>query len=228
MSFAASSPASALVVFDRVAKRHGATTVLRSLSFSVARSEFVVIAGPAGSGKSTVLRLAAALEQPSEGSISVAGSALAGLRRNALLHLRRSMGIVTQPPLLLDDRSVLHNVALPAAAAGMAWREARERAATALDRSGVTASEQALRPSQLSGGARQRAALARALVNRPALLLLDEPAAQLDVAAAAELMRLLDQFVGSGVTVLMACAHPDAVLMPPRARTITLDVEGNR
>ena len=227
MSFVATPPVP-LVVFDRVAKRHGAATVLRSLSFSAARSEFVVIAGPAGSGKSTVLRLAAALERPSEGSISVAGSALAGLRGKALLHLRRSMGIVTQPPLLLDDRSVLQNVALPAAAAGMAWGEARERAATALVRSGVATPEHALRPSQLSGGAQQRVALARALVNRPALLLLDEPAAQLDVAAGAELMRLLDQFVGSGVTVLMACAHPDAVLLPPRARTIRLDVEDNR
>jgi len=227
MSFAVTPP-TPLVVFDRVAKRYGTTTVLRSLSFSLTRSEFVVVSGPAGAGKSTVLRLIAALENPSEGTITVAGSALAGMRGRALLHLRRSMGIVTQPPLLLDDRSVLHNVALPAAAAGMGWREACDRAATALNRAGLAASEQALRPSHLSGGARQRAALARALVNRPALLLLDEPAVQLDATAAADMMRVLDQFVVSGVTIVMACAHPRALPLPARSRVIALDVEDAR
>lgn len=216
-----------MVVFDRVVLRHGATTSLRPLSFSVARSEFVVISGAAGSGKSTVLRLVAALEHPHQGSIMVAGTALAGLRRRALLHLRRSMGIVTQTPLLLDDDSVLHNVALPAAAAGMAWRAACERAATALLRTGVAASDHVLRPSQLSGSARQRVALARALVNRPALLVLDEPAAHLDETAAADMMKLLDQFAASGVTVLLACAQPDALPLPARARTLRLDVDGS-
>lgn len=216
-----------MAVFDRVVMRHGAPTALRPLSFSVARSEFVVISGPAGSGKSTVLRLVAALEHPSQGSITVAGTALSGLRRRALLHLRRSMGIVTQSPLLLDDDSVLHNVAMPAAAAGMPWRAACERAATALLRTGVDSADHALRPAQLSGSARQRVALARALVNRPALLVLDEPAAHLDEAAATDMMKLLDQFAASGVTVLMACARPDALPLPGRARTLRLDVEGS-
>lgn len=215
-----------MVVFDRVVLRHGATTALRPLSFSVARSEFVVIGGAAGAGKSSVLRLVAALEQPMAGSITVAGTALAGLRRRALLHLRRSMGIVTQTPLLLDEDSVLHNVALPAAAAGMAWRGACERAGIALQRTGVAAAEHTLPPSQLSGSARQRVALARALVNRPALLVLDEPAAQLDAAGAADMMKLLDQFASSGVTVLMACARPDALPLPARTRTLRLDMEG--
>jgi len=227
MSFVV-TPSTPLVVFDRVAKRYGAMPVLRALSFSVTRSEFVVVSGPTSAGKSTTLRLIAALERPSEGTITVAGSPLAGLRGRALLHLRRSMGIVTQPPLLLDDRSVLHNVALPAAAAGMPWREACDRAAAALNKAGLVPSEQLLRPSHLSGGARQRAALARALVNRPALLLLDEPAAQLDAAASADLMRVLDQFVVSGVTVVMACAHPRAIPLPARARVIALDVEDAR
>ncbi len=214
-----------MVVFDRVVLRHGATA-LRPLSFSVARSEFAVISGAAGSGKSGILRLVAALEQPMAGSITVAGTPLAGLRRRALLHLRRSMGIVTQMPRLLDEDSVLHNVALPAAAAGMAWNSACGRAATALLRSGVASTDHAARPPQLSGSARQRVALARALVNRPALLVLDEPAAQLDEAAAADMMKLLDQFAASGVTVLMACARPDTLPLPARARTLRLDAEG--
>lgn len=215
-----------MVVFDRVVLRRGATT-LRPLSFSVARSEFVVIGGAAGAGKSTVLRLIAALEQPSEGTITVAGTALARLRGRALLHLRRSMGIVTQMPQLLDDDSVLHNVAMPAAAAGMSWRAACERATTALLRTGVEAAHHALRPAQLSGSARQRVALARALVNRPALLLLDEPAAHLDEAAAADMMKLLDQFAASGVTVLMASAQPGALPVPARTRTLRLDLDGS-
>lgn len=215
-----------MVAFDRVVLRHGATT-LRPLSFSVARSEFVVISGAAGAGKSTVLRLVAALEQPEAGRVTVAGSTLAGLRGRALLHLRRSMGIVTQMPLLLDDDSVLHNVAMPAAAAGMGWRAACERAATALLRTGMDAADHVLRPAQLSGSARQRVALARALVNRPALLLLDEPAAHLDGAAAADMMKLLDQFAASGVTVLMACAQPSALPLPARTRTLRLDPDGS-
>lgn len=214
-----------MVVFDRVVLRHGATT-LRPLSFAVTRSEFVVISGAAGAGKSSVLRLVAALEQPREGSITVAGTPLAGLRRRALLHLRRSMGITSQPAPMIEDESVLHNVALPGAAAGMTWREARERAATALLRSGVATTDHARRPSQLSGGARQRVALARALVNRPALLLLDEPTAQLDEAASADMMKLLDQFTASGVTVLMACARPGALPLPARTRTLHLDPDG--
>jgi cell division transport system ATP-binding protein len=109
-----------LIIFDRVDKRYGRRSVLSQLSFSVARNQFVLLTGPSGAGKSTVLRLVAALEQPSSGSITVAGEALGRLKPRMLPMLRRSMGIVLQDLMLLDDRSVLHNVALPCVAAGIA------------------------------------------------------------------------------------------------------------
>ncbi len=109
-----------LIVFDRVDKRYGSRSVLSQLSFSIARNQFVLLSGPSGAGKSTVLRLIAALEQPTSGSITVAGEPLGRLKPQMLPLLRRSMGIVLQDLLLLDDRSVLHNVALPCVAAGIA------------------------------------------------------------------------------------------------------------
>ena len=222
---AAIAPLPPLVVFDRVSKRYGEKQVLDGLSLSVGRNEFVVLIGPPGAGKSTVLRLIAALEQPTSGAITVAGEPLAGVRRRALPHLRRSLGIVPQELTLLDDRSVLDNVALPAAAAGLPYREARSRALAALRRAGLDGVDAEALPSTLPGGARQRVAIARALVNRPALLLVDEPLAHLDDAGAAAVIQLLEQFVGAGVTVMLATNTAPAVL-PPRARFIRVGAGG--
>jgi cell division transport system ATP-binding protein len=213
------------VVFDRVAKRFGDRLVLGNLSLVVERSEFVVLTGPAGAGKSTVLRLIAALERPTSGAIIVAGHPLAELRQRALPHFRRSIGIVPQELTLLDDRDMLGNVALPAAAAGLPWREAKSRALAALRRAGLDGVDAGAPPSTLPRSARQRVAIARALVNRPALLLVDEPLAHLDDTSAAGVIQLLEQFVGAGVTVLLA-THTAAAVLPPRARIIRLGAGG--
>lgn len=211
-----------LITFDRVDKRYGSRSVLSQLSFSIARKQFVLLSGPSGAGKSTVLKLIAALEMPSAGSITVAGEALGRLKPRMLPALRRSMGIVLQDLMLLDDRSVLHNVALPCAAAGVAWRESLARAAAALHRVGLGDAIASSNPRELSGGEQQRAALARALVNHPALLLVDEPTAHLDPVAAAQVVRLLEQFVVAGVTVVMA-SHGESVPLPVRAQVIALE-----
>jgi cell division transport system ATP-binding protein len=212
-----------LVSFDRVSKRYGTgRAALDEASFSVARSEFVLLTGPSGAGKSTLLRLIAALEAPSAGTIVVAGENLARMRRRTVPFLRRSIGVVLQDLMLLADRNVLDNVALPARASGLAGREARERARTALAKVGIDPAAESLRPDALSGGEQQRVALARAIVNRPALVLADEPTAHLDEGSARQLLQLLEQFVVAGVTVIVA-SHGEAVRLPARARVLRLN-----
>jgi cell division transport system ATP-binding protein len=212
-----------MVELASVSRRHGAFRLaLADISLSVARGEFVVLRGTNGAGKTTLLRLIAALDAPTHGSVRVAGQDLARLKPRAIPVLRRSLGIVPQDLLLLDDRSVLDNVMLPALAAGLPRSEAAARGQAALGRVGLEAAECArLRPAVLGGGDRQRAALARALVNRPALLLADEPTAQLDSTQAAAVIALLDQFAAAGVTVIVG-SRDERAAWPARARLLPL------
>ena len=212
-----------LVVFEQVQKRYGTFRLaLAGVDLDIARGEFVALCGPGGCGKSTLLRLTAGLEKPSAGAVSIAGQDLARLRRRARVHLRRSMGILTQASWLLDGRTVLDNVALPARVAGLPRARAAERARAALDRVGLPAERYgALRCAELAGGERRRAALARALVNQPALLLLDEPVAGLDRSLATAVIELLEQFASAGVTVIAALREaPEA--LGPRARVVPM------
>jgi cell division transport system ATP-binding protein len=212
-----------LVVFDRVSKRFtGSRPAVIEATFALARSEFVLLTGPSGAGKSTILRLICGLESATSGRVVVAGEDLARLRRRALPFLRRSLGVVLQNLMLLNDRSVLENVALPAYAAGLPPSQARERARAALARVGLDASVQTARPQTLSGGEQQRVALARAIVNRPAIVLADEPTAHVDERGAAQLLHLLEEFAVAGVTVLMA-THGESVPLPGRARVLQID-----
>ena len=144
------------------------------------------------------------------------------MRRGALPFLRRSLGVVLQNLMLLNDRSVLDNVALPALAAGLSHGVARERAQAALTRVELDPTLATLRPDALSGGEQQRVALARAIVNRPALVLADEPTAHLDDEGAMRLLRLFEQFVVAGVTVLMA-THGEAAPLPAHARVLRIE-----
>jgi cell division transport system ATP-binding protein len=208
------------VSFERVSKRYGPDRqALEDATFTLDRGEFVLLAGPSGAGKSTVLRLACALEQPSSGQISVAGEDVARMSRRTLPFLRRSIGVVQQSLMLLNDRTVLDNVALPGLAAGLSHAEAQQRALAALARVELEPSVARRRPASLSGGEQQRVALARAIVNRPALVLADEPTAHLDDEVATQLLLLLEQFVVAGVTVLMA-THGESVPLPARARLL--------
>jgi cell division transport system ATP-binding protein len=213
-----------LIVVDRVQKRYGdALPSIDDVSFTVARGEFRLLTGPSGAGKSTLLRLLAALESPSSGRIIVAGVELARLKRRARAALRRSLGIVPQDLLLLPDRSALENVMLPALVAGLARAEAERRAQAALARVEIADVDQY--PPALSGGAQQRVALARAIVNRPVAILADEPTAHLDDAAAAGIVRLLDEFSASGIAIVLA-SHGESVALP--ARTCVLRLANGR
>jgi cell division transport system ATP-binding protein len=209
-----------MIAFERVGKRFGsAPAVIEDLSLTVARGEFVRLSGPSSTGKSTVLRMIAALEIPTAGKVRVNDVDVAGLRPRARAALRRTMGIVPQQLLLLPDRSALDNVMLPALSAGLPLKEARARALAALERVGVR--ETASVPTLLSGSAQQRVALARAIVNRPALLLADEPTANLDDAATEAMTLLLAEFAAAGVTVVIA-SHREGPTQPAQTRTIRL------
>jgi len=212
----------ALVVFETVAKRYGERVALRGASLAVGRGEFVLLTGPSGAGKSTALRLIAGLEVPDAGRVTVAGTDVGALKPRARAVLRQSLGIVPQDLQLLDDRSALANVMLPAQVAGLARGEARRRAQAALQRVGLDNFDaERLRPSALAGAARQRLALARAIVNAPVLLLADEPTAHLHAAAAAELFGVFAQCAAAGATVIVA-SHGDAAALPTGVRSIAL------
>lgn len=194
--------------------------VIDDLSLEVGRGEFVVIHGSTGCGKSTILRLFAGLIDPTKGEVVVAGDRIDEFDEAQRRWLRRSMGLMMQEELLLEDRTVLENVMLPALAADETAQEARRRALLALNKCGA-ADLADLRPSSLSAGQRQIACLARAVVNRPVLILADEPATHLDKTNAQTLINLLSAFALAGVTVV-AATHQHLTPEGCRSREITL------
>lgn len=200
-----------MISFSSVSKRYpGGQEALKSVSFSIAQGEFAFIAGHSGAGKSTLLKLIPAIERPSAGAVLVNGQNVGALKRSALPYLRRNLGLVFQDQKLLYDRSVFQNVMLPLAFGDLGSREAERRARAALEKVGLAARERA-NPVQLSGGEQQRLAIARAVVNRPAVLIADEPTANLDAAAAAAVLEIFASFHQVGVTVLVA-THDEALI----------------
>jgi len=193
-----------LVSFSSVAKRYpGGQEALKSVSFALEPGELAFITGRSGAGKSTLLKLIPAIERPTSGSVIVNGQNVGALKRAAIPYLRRNIGMVFQDQKLLYDRSVFDNVMLPLAFSGHAPREAARRARAALDKVGLLPRERS-NPIQLSGGEQQRLAIARAVVNRPALLIGDEPTANLDAESAARILEIFVGFNQVGVTVLIA------------------------
>jgi cell division transport system ATP-binding protein len=176
---------------------------LKNVSFEIAAGEMVFITGNSGAGKSTLFKLLAAIERPTSGSIVVNGQNIAALRRSAIPYLRRNFGLIFQDQKLLFDRSVLDNVMLPLAIVGLPAKEAVRRARAAIDKVGLLDREKAL-PIALSGGEQQRLAIARAVVNRPAILLADEPTANLDDDSAADILEIFRAFHQVGVTTVIA------------------------
>jgi cell division transport system ATP-binding protein len=200
-----------LVSFSAVAKRYpGGQSALHDASFALEAGELVFITGRSGAGKSTLLKLIPAIERPTSGSVIVHGQNVGALKRGAIPYLRRNIGLVFQDQKLLYDRSVYENVMLPLAFSDHAPKEAARRARAALDKVGLLARERA-NPIQLSGGEQQRLAIARAVVNRPSLLIADEPTANLDAESAARIVEIFVAFHQVGVTVLIA-THDQALV----------------
>jgi cell division transport system ATP-binding protein len=214
-----------LVSFSAVAKRYpGGQEALKDVSFSLEAGELAFLTGRSGAGKSTLLKLIPAIERPSAGSVVVNGQNVASLKRAAIPYLRRNIGLVFQDQKLLYDRSVFDNVMLPLAFSAQAPKEAARRARAALDKVGLLGREKA-NPIQLSGGEQQRVAIARAVVNRPAILVADEPTANLDAESAARILEIFVAFNQVGVTVLIA-SH-DRTLVERYGKRV-LRLEGGR
>ena len=197
-----------MISANAVCKRYPeGLTALRDVSFEIADGEMVFFTGHSGAGKSTLFRLLAAIERPTSGSIVINGQNISALRRGAVPYLRRNFGLIFQDQKLLFDRSALDNVLLPLAIIGLPAREAQRRARAALDKVGLLDREKAF-PIALSGGEQQRLAIARAVVGRPAILLADEPTANLDSETAADILEIFRAFHQVGVTLIIATHDP--------------------
>ncbi|AUG76548.1 ABC transporter ATP-binding protein [Kitasatospora sp. MMS16-BH015] len=186
-----------------VRREYGDTTALDGVSLEIRAGEAVAVMGPSGSGKSTLLNMVAGLDRPSSGSVRVQGEELGRLKEKELaLFRRRRIGMIFQFFNLIDDLPALDNVALAAQLTGTPAAQARRRALELLDELGIADRRDGY-PATLSGGERQRVAVARALMNRPALLLADEPTGALDSRAGEQVMDLLIDLNQIGQTLLI-------------------------
>ncbi len=182
---------------------------LRGVSLEIRRNDYVAIMGPSGSGKSTMMNMLGCLDTPSTGEYWLNGQEVSRLSDDALARVRNSeIGFVFQTFNLLPRATALHNVELPLVYSGTTGRERRDRAVEALTRVGL-ADRMGHRPNELSGGQRQRVAIARALVNRPSILLADEPTGNLDSTTSEEIMQVFGQLHAEGQTVVMVTHEPD-------------------
>ncbi|AMD02062.1 cell division ATP-binding protein FtsE [Halomonas sp. M5N1S17] len=210
-----------MIVFEHVGKRYGGRfDALANLDFRVHRGEMVFLTGHSGAGKSSLLRLIMRLERPTRGRVLVAGHDIARLHASQVPFYRRQIGVVFQDHQLLLDRSIFHNVALPLEIRGVEPREAARRVRAALDKVGLLHRERAL-PIELSGGEQQRVGIARAVVNKPSLLLADEPTGNLDPQLSADIMALFEDFNRIGTTVVIA-SHDLALITRLRHRMLRL------
>ncbi|GAA3965926.1 cell division ATP-binding protein FtsE [Allohahella marinimesophila] len=193
-----------MIEFRNVSKHYGQKQVaLDRVDLRLQRGEFAFLTGHSGAGKSTLLKLLLRLEQPSSGEVYVGGQALSTMLARQVPYYRRHLGFVFQNAHLIPERSVFDNVAMPLIIANVDSRELQRRVHAALDKVGLLRKERAM-PESLSGGEAQRVSIARAIVNRPPILLADEPTGNLDPTLSAEILNLFEAFNQVGVTVLIA------------------------
>jgi cell division transport system ATP-binding protein len=196
-------------------------TALDDVSIEIAKGEFVFVVGPSGSGKSTLIRLLLKEEEPSGGDIYVAGKHIGKLSPWKVPYLRRNLGTVFQDFKLLPDKNVFDNVAFALEVIGKPRNVIHQRVPEILNLVGL-GEKLPNYPDELSGGEQQRVSIARAFINRPLILLADEPTGNLDPATSVDIMKLLDRINRTGTTVLMA-THDNAIVDAMRRRVIELD-----
>jgi len=200
-----------MIKFDQVTKRYeSGKDALSGVNFELQTGEMAFLTGHSGAGKSTLLKLILVMERPTRGQVLINGVNLNRLGRRQIPAIRREIGTVFQNHQLLFDRTVFDNVALPLTISGYEPREVARRVRAALAKVGLSDKEK-LYPLVLSGGEQQRVGIARAVVNRPPILLADEPTGNLDPELSQEIMHLFGQFNQVGVTVLIATHDLDLV-----------------
>lgn len=212
-----------VIKFQQVSKAYrGGRQALQKVDFHLRRGEMAFLGGHSGAGKSTLLKLICAIERPTDGRISFNDHDITRLPAKEIPFLRRNIGIVFQDHRLLMDRSVFDNVALPMRIESIAENDIKNRVNAALDKTGLLDKARCL-PSQLSGGEQQRVGIARAVVNRPTVLLADEPTGNLDPELSTRVLALLEEFNRAGVTIILATHDVGLMKSRPQYRHLELN-----
>ncbi|MEE2024001.1 MULTISPECIES: cell division ATP-binding protein FtsE [Alkalimonas] len=210
-----------MLTFDQVSKSYpGGFIALDRISFELAKGEMAFLTGHSGAGKSTLLKLISLIERPTSGRVLINNVDLKRIRRSQVPYIRRDIGIIFQNHRLLMEHTVFDNVALPLVIEGFTGKEMVKRVHAALDKVGLLDKVRCL-PETLSGGEQQRVGIARAVVNKPPLLLADEPTGNLDPELSKDIMQVFEAFNQVGVSVLVA-THDHGLVARMRYRTLTL------
>lgn len=210
-----------MIRFEKVNKIYpGGFHALKDVSFHLAAGEMAFLTGHSGAGKSTLLKLISVIERPSSGHVFINGHSISRVGRRQIPYVRRSIGVIFQDHRLLTDRTVFDNVALPLIIEGAEHREIQRRVAAALDKVGLLGKER-MYPLMLSGGEQQRVGIARAIVNKPPIILADEPTGNLDPKLSLEILQLFESLYQVGVSVLIA-THDLGLIARMHHRTLTL------
>ncbi|WP_086971527.1 cell division ATP-binding protein FtsE [Vibrio coralliirubri] len=212
-----------MIKFQQVSKAYrGGRQALQKVDFHLKRGEMAFLGGHSGAGKSTLLKLICAIERPTDGRVWFNDHDITRIPAKDIPFLRRNIGIVFQDHRLLMDRSIFDNVALPMRIESISENEIKRRVSAALDKTGLLDKARCL-PSQLSGGEQQRVGIARAVVNRPTLLLADEPTGNLDPELSNRVLRLFEEFNRAGVTLILATHDIGLVNTRPQYRHLELN-----
>ncbi|CAK2493008.1 cell division protein FtsE [Vibrio crassostreae] len=212
-----------MIKFQQVSKAYrGGRQALQKVDFHLKRGEMAFLGGHSGAGKSTLLKLICAIERPTDGRVWFNDHDITRIPTKDIPFLRRNIGIVFQDHRLLMDRSIFDNVALPMRIESISENEIKRRVSAALDKTGLLDKARCL-PSQLSGGEQQRVGIARAVVNRPTLLLADEPTGNLDPELSNRVLRLFEEFNRAGVTIILATHDIGLVNTRPQYRHLELN-----
>ena len=208
-----------MIEFSGVTKNYSDHTALSDISLTVQPGEMVFLTGHSGAGKSTALKLAMGIEKPSSGKILIQNQDIAKLSKQQLPRFRRRVGMIHQNPQLLNNKSVFDNIALPLIMHGYTNQEIKRRVHAALDKVSLLSKEK-LSPQALSCGEQQRVGIARAIVNKPDVLLADEPTGNLDPELSLDILRLFEAFQMVGVTVLIATHDLSLIAQMPHRMII--------